>query len=317
MFRFFIKFFSFLILILITLILYLSFFGIQTNKFNNQIKSEILKQDKRFDIDLSDVFIKLNIKEMSISLNSQNIIFFIGDYEQKIKNLNIFIDLVSFIKRDNRINKITINSKENDIKKLLKFINAYKINIPALFLEKNIIKGEIIYNIDIDNNRDNQKFIISGKILDAKLNILDRGKIEDIYIDFEFKDNLIDINRLDLKYENTKFSSEKIYANINKNVVFIKGNFQNNINYNLASYLFKKNFLNYFDEAFLLNSESNFEILLDKGFKIKDYNIKSKIKFNDININFKNFNLNKFEKNFKNHIKFTNGNINLSFNKKK
>ena len=28
---------------------------------------------------------------------------------KKLKNLNIFIDLVSFIKRDNRINKITIN----------------------------------------------------------------------------------------------------------------------------------------------------------------------------------------------------------------
>ena len=58
------------------LILYLSLFGIKTNKFNELIKSEIIKYDKRLDIDLSQIFIKLNFKEKSLSLNSQEVTLF-------------------------------------------------------------------------------------------------------------------------------------------------------------------------------------------------------------------------------------------------
>ena len=40
-----------------------------------------------------------------------------------------------------------INSKENEISKLLKFVRTYKINIPVLYLENSITDGDIIYNI--------------------------------------------------------------------------------------------------------------------------------------------------------------------------
>ena len=80
---------SFLTIIIIIIISYLSLFGIKTNKFNEVIKSQIINKDKRLNIDLEDVFIKLNIKEMSLSLNSQNVTFFIFEEEQKFANLNL------------------------------------------------------------------------------------------------------------------------------------------------------------------------------------------------------------------------------------
>ena len=44
-------------------VIYLTIFGIKTDKFNYIIKNQITKQDNRLDIDLEKVFIKLSIKE--------------------------------------------------------------------------------------------------------------------------------------------------------------------------------------------------------------------------------------------------------------
>ena len=63
MFKNLLRVFAFIIIILILFISYLSIFGIKTNKFNEIIKSQIIKQDSRIKIDLDNVYVKLNIKE--------------------------------------------------------------------------------------------------------------------------------------------------------------------------------------------------------------------------------------------------------------
>ena len=85
MFKYFIRISFFFITILILIVLYLSFFGVKTNKFNDQIKSQISKKDNRFNIDLDEIFIKLNLKEKSISLNSKNLDFYITKKVKKLK----------------------------------------------------------------------------------------------------------------------------------------------------------------------------------------------------------------------------------------
>ena len=72
MFKNLFKIILFLILILIFFISYLSIFGIKTDKFNELIKEQVNKQDKRLDIDFKEVFIKLNIKERSFSITNNN-----------------------------------------------------------------------------------------------------------------------------------------------------------------------------------------------------------------------------------------------------
>ena len=58
-----IRIFLLLLIIIIIFISYLSIYGIKTKRFNELIKSELIKQDYRLNIDLNEVFIKLNIKE--------------------------------------------------------------------------------------------------------------------------------------------------------------------------------------------------------------------------------------------------------------
>ena len=142
-----IKIFLIFIIILIIFVFYLSVFGIKTNKFNELIKSQISQIDNRVTLDLNEVFIKINMQERSLSLNSKNINLFILKESQKIKNVDLLIDLDSILKKENKLKKIIVNSHENEIENLLKFIRTYKINIPALYLENSIKKGKIIYDL--------------------------------------------------------------------------------------------------------------------------------------------------------------------------
>ena len=181
MFKIFIRIISVIIITIILFISYLSTFGIKTDKFNELIKAQLIKHDNRINLSLKDVFIKLNIKEKSFSLNTRDVDFFILTERQKISNVDLLIDLESIIRKDNKIKKIIINSKENEINNLLKFIRTYKVSIPVLYLENSIKKGNIIYDIIINFKNNNLDQIeISGKIIDTELNILKKEKIKNI-----------------------------------------------------------------------------------------------------------------------------------------
>ena len=113
------------------------------------------------------------MQERSLSLNSKNINLFILKESQKIKNVDLLIDLDSILKKEKKIKKIIVNSHENEIENLLKFIRTYKINIPALYLENSIKKGKIIYDLLMYIDEDQSKRIeIAGKIKNTELIIL-------------------------------------------------------------------------------------------------------------------------------------------------
>ncbi|MDC3060722.1 hypothetical protein OA079_00935, partial [Candidatus Pelagibacter sp.] len=119
-----------IIILIILLISYLSIFGIKTDKFNELIKSEIIKQDKRVNLKLENVFIKLNIIEKSLFLNSKNLSLQIDDQNQKIANVELHVGLETLLRKKNNIKRLIINSEENKITNLIKFIKAYKLTIP-------------------------------------------------------------------------------------------------------------------------------------------------------------------------------------------
>ncbi len=315
MFKNFVKIFIFLTIIIIIFISYLSIFGIKTNQFNELIKSKVSNLDNRLDIELKDIFFKINLKERSFSLNSKNINLFILKESQKLENVDILISLGSLIDQDYKIKKMIINSKENEIKKLLRFIRTYKINIPTLYFENSTKKGNIIYDIIINfKDKSLDEIEITGKIIDTNLNILGKEKLENVNLDFNYKSKNLEINNLNLSYKGISFLSKNIIANINNNLINIKGDFENKINHNLLSNFQDFDFKNYFDEKTLLNSKSNFEVIFSKKLKIKNYKIASKIKIDDINVNLKNIDLNNYITDFDNKIILKNGELTLKIN---
>ena len=308
----------FLIIIILLLIAYLSSYGLKTNKFNELIKTQIVKQDDRLSVNLNDVFIKFNIKERSFSLNSKNIDFIILNESQKIANVDILISLSSLIKRENKLKRIIINSKKNEIKDLLKFIRVYKINIPILYLEKSITKGDIVYDIIVDfSNKKFNQVKISGKLINIGINILGKENLENINFDFEYINQELEIRDLELDYKKIKFESEKIIAKLDDNLINIGGVFKNDLNLNLLSNIIDPNIKNFIDEQILLPTKSIFNITFNKKLKIRDYNLQSELILENLNINLSNINLKNYIANYENKILLNNGKLILNINKNK
>ena len=318
MFKNLLRIFLILLITVIIFIGYLSIFGIKTDRFNDFIKTQIIKQDNRLDIEIVNIFIKLNIRERSFSLNSKNVKLFILEEEQQIKNIDVLIALDSFLKQDYKIKKIIINSQENKIVQLLKFIKAYKINIPIIYLENIVSEGKIVYDVII-NFRDEKNYNseINGKILDTKLNIFGKEKFEAINLSFKFNGQDLEIDNLKFKYKKENFISDKISINLSDNKINIKGKIQHKINSNLLSYILNYEVSDFLGENVSLFSKSEFEIMLNKKFKIKDYTLKSEITFKDLLVKLKNLKIKNYLKEFENKILFKNGKLNFKIDNNK
>ena len=318
MFRTFFRIFTILAFIFIFILAYLSFFGFKTDRFNEFIKTQIIKEDERLNIDIKKIFIKLNIKETSLSLNSKDIDIFILKEKQKIANVDILIDALSLITGENKIKKIIINSDRNEISNLLNFIRIYKINIPVLYLQNSVKRGQIIYNatINLKNNNFDQ-IELKGKINNTELNILDKQKYENISLDFNFKNNNLKISNLKFKYKNLNFSSKKIETIIGDKIISFKGDLKNLFNSALLSNLLSRDIKKYIDEEVLLSANSIFEFEINKKFKIKKYKFKSKVRFQDLIINLKNINAKKYLKGFDKKLLLSEGFLDFNINSKK
>ena len=311
------RLFFFIILLIIVFILYLSLFGIKTNKFNELIKSEIIKYDKRLDIDLSQIFIKLNFKEKSLSLNSQEVNFYILKEKQKISNIDILISIDSLFKKNKKLKKIIINSHDNNLNDLIKFIVAYKISIPVLYLGNSVVKGDIIYDVIVDlkdNNLD--KIAISGKVIDAELNILGKERLENINFNFNYGDQNLKIIDLDFKLKETRLVSDSILINRQNNNINIKGDFQNKSNIKFISNYLNYDLKNYLNEKTSFESVSKFNVTLTNKFKLKNYKLKTNIKNDDLIINLQNVRINKYLQEFDNKIILKKNSIDLIIDNK-
>ena len=67
------KFLSIFIFLFASIITYLNFFGIKTDKFNKLIYSKISQINPKLSSEINDVFIKLDIKEQTIKLETSNV----------------------------------------------------------------------------------------------------------------------------------------------------------------------------------------------------------------------------------------------------
>ena len=78
-------------------LIYLSFYGIKTNSFNDLIIDKIKEFNPKLTLNINDVFLKLNIKENSINIRTQNAKIFIVNFGLNsfilltIKSLKLFV----------------------------------------------------------------------------------------------------------------------------------------------------------------------------------------------------------------------------------
>ena len=129
-------------------ILILSTIGIKTDKFNNLI-SEKISQKKNIELKLNEIKFKLDFNELSLFLETKNPKIIYRDILLPAQNVKVYVDFVSILKSDLKIEKINLSLKELDIVQLNKLSSIIKPSNFKSLLNNKIKKGKLISEIEI------------------------------------------------------------------------------------------------------------------------------------------------------------------------
>ena len=214
-------------LILALSILYLSVFGIKTDKFNNQITNSILKIDKKINLSLADVNYLLNPYNFTINIKTKNPKIRLEGRSFGIKTIQTNIALKSLINDQFSIDDLQITTKEiklNDIITLARvFKNSQQLFILNTFIKDGFVTASINLNFD-GKGEIKENYKIKGTVKKAKLNILNQFKLQDLNFNFNINKNIYSLKKIDTKFNDVKLTSPSIEVKKNKNFFLLMDN---------------------------------------------------------------------------------------------
>ena len=303
---------------LITLIIiYLNIYGIKTNKFNDLINEKIKDIHPKLSLSINDVFLKLNLNEQAIKINTKNTKVYIDKEAINLSNVDINLDLIKFLRNENSLNNIKIISKENSINNVTNFLNSYKLNLTRFVIFNQIESGIIKIKANIYFDAEKQSdftYEIEGEIKNANINTFNNVYINDINFNFNIKDQIFNFDNIKLHYDNLNFKSKKIIITRAGKNFEIKGDLKNEkglVKLNSISKLFNLN-LDFIDnkKEILLETDNDFFFRIDSRREVKDLSYKSNLIFDKIFVNKKYQDL-IFLKNGKIETVYSNNNLDI------
>ena len=137
-----------LLLLIILLISVLSTVGIKTNKFNNLI-SRKASETKNVNLKLDTIKFKINPKELSLFLETQNPKIIYKEVFVPVDNIKVYIDFLSLFKSEVKIKKINLILDEIDITQLNKLSVIIKPSNFKSLLNNKVKDGKLISEIEI------------------------------------------------------------------------------------------------------------------------------------------------------------------------
>ncbi len=279
---------SAILTVILVSIIYLSIYGIKTDSFNTFINNKVKDYNSNLTLKIDDVFIKLNLTQASLNINTENAILIADNNSLKILNIDINLNALKFIKKENSIKNIKIETSENSIKDLTSLLNSINYDLPRFIFYSQIKNGLIKFKLDTEFNLIEEKitsYKISGNIKDAKFNLVGNSSLDNINFNFDAKDKLTKISNLNFKYQDLNLLSKSIQIkNEESGVYTINGDIENDkalINPNIIFKLvnIKQDFLSKAD--ILLKSKNLFSFSLKK-YKIKNFKVDTVINFDEV-----------------------------------
>ena len=309
----------FLFLIILSLS-YLSLFGIETERFNNQISNKIKNINENIDVELKKIrlilnpfSLKLNIKTVGPKLKKGNKII-------EIENIKSQISIKSIITNKFSIENLEISTKSLEIKNLLSFIRSFE-NKPELFiLEKVIDKGYLIADIKIEfDNKGKIKdnYEIDGFIKDTELSFLKKYNFQNLDLIFSYKKSELSVSDIKFSLNNLNFLSKRILIKNVGNKFLIKGNINHkNLDIDEKNVdLFINPFLPKIDlEKLKFSSNNNFSFKINKKFKIEDFILDSNLSIDEFLV-LNTLDLKNFFPNINENFKFSDHELSIKYNK--
>ena len=311
------KYFILFLLVLVVLTVYLSTVGIETEKFNDQIKKRISLINKKIDIDLKKIKLTLDPFRVKIYAKTVGTTIYFSKRPLALESIKTEVSLSSLIKNKFSSSNIEVKTKSILLKDLIKFIRT-TTNKPQLFiLEKIVKKGHVIIdlNLNIDENGKLKKdYKIEGLIKDASINFLNKANFKNINFNFNFQNDNYSLNEINFKTEEVKFISKKLNIKKKKNSFLINAVVENDLssfNSNILK-LLNLSFENIIIDNAKFKTSNKFSLEINEKLKIKNFVLSSDININQLK--YKNLKIiNKYFPKFNNIILLDNHKLNLNY----
>ena len=181
--KFFSRFFLLLLITIFSFIIYLSYVGIKTDKFDNLIKNKVNEVNQHIKLEFQKTKIHLNLIELNLAVRLQNPKILIGNNQIDLSKLDLFLSLKSFFSSNFLLKRAEVAFMENDIKDLTKITNIFlpKIinkQLNKIFAEGNL-EGKFIIPFESDGKIAND-YGFSGKVSDATINLSKEFSIKNL-----------------------------------------------------------------------------------------------------------------------------------------
>ncbi len=264
-----------LFFLLIILIGILSTIGIETNKFNTLISNKI-SQTQNFKTNLETIKFKINLKELSLFLETQNPKINYKNLSIPVQNIKVYINFLSLLKSDLKIKKIKIISEELDISQISKLSEMIKPSNFKRLINNKIKEGKLISETEIflSDQGKFENFIAKGTVRGLKAKFSDLN-LSDVDMSFFADKNDILIKNIFGNLEDIKISDGDIKLNL-ENGIKINSNFNSKLNYNNGLYKKYTRFLNKYKftdniKTLKVDINNNLYIDLDNTYKVRNY----------------------------------------------
>ena len=318
-----IKFFLILLVIFILIIFYLSFFGIETKKFNNKIKNEILSLNKGISLQLKSVNFLLNPFDLSVNAKTYGPKIIVNNNDLKLDFIKTNISLKAFINDSFSIDDLEVSTKSIKLKHIIKLTRSLKNSAELFILDKITKDGFLVADIKLnfDNNgkiKDNYE--INGFIKNGKLSFFRKYNIEDLNLFFQIKNNEYLLKDINTKINQIKLSSPSIKIIEKKDFFLVSGKLTNNeknIDLELVDKFLENSLKNMNIKNISFSSDNNFTFNVNKKFKISNLHLESKINLHSLEYKNDLSNLNKYLPSFEKSIKLQNHKILIDYKKNK
>ena len=277
-FKYFLLFLGFLI----SLIFYLSIVGIETDKFNQQIKDTVVQSNNNLDVSLKKVKLILDPLKLKINAKTIGANIYYANRPLELEYIKTQVSLDSILKNKLVSSNFEVATKSILLKDFVKFIRATSNKPELLILETFIKKGHVILDLNLNldqNGKIKNDYKIKGLLKDGKFKFFNGLDFNNINFLFNIEKDKYLFEDIKFASDQINFSSKLLKVNKKNNNHYIEGKIQNSeaVLSNYLINLLNSNLNNFNLKNTKFSSENIFNFEITNKFKLNNLRIDSDI----------------------------------------
>ena len=213
-----------------SLLMYLTFVGVETDRFNKQIYNKIDSLNKDIRIDLKSIKLVLDPLNLNFNVKTLGPKIISKNKEIELESIKTQISLYSIFKNNFSPTKIEISTKSLEIKKLISFIRSLNKSPKLLVLEAFIKKGFVIADVKLEfdeNGNFKKNYNINGFVKDGKIKLFEKNTLEKIDFIFNLENNKTLVEDLRFNYNELDLEIDRLILETKNSEILINGDVNN------------------------------------------------------------------------------------------